>query len=65
MDLTITDLDAYIDEFEAKFPSDFGGYVINEDETTAEFTYTLVYTGDVYDYARTATAGRWIRPSPI
>ena len=55
VDLTITNLDAYIDEFEAKFPSDFGGYVTNEDETTAEFTYTLVYTGDVYDYAQDGT----------
>ena len=55
VDLTITDLDAYIDEFETKFPSDFGGYVTNEDETTAEFTYTLVYTGDVYDYAQDGT----------
>ena len=58
VDLTITNLDAYIDEFEAKFPSDFGGYVTNEDETTAEFTYTLVYTGDVYDYAQDGTG--WV-----
>lgn len=55
VDLTITNLDAYIKEFEGKFPSDFGGYVINEDETTAEFTYTLVYSGDVYDYAQDGT----------
>jgi len=55
VDLTITNLDAYIKEFEGKFPGDYGGYVINEDETTAEFTYTLVYSGDVYDYAQDGT----------
>lgn len=50
--LTITDLQPYVDAFNTKYNKNGSKphYVIDDEKTTATFTYTLKYTGSTLDY---------------
>ena len=59
VDLTITDLTPYIQAFMDKI--DGSGYVVDQDKTTAEFEFTLVYkmkSSGLKDYAQDGTG--WV-----
>ena len=50
--LTVTDLQPYVDAFDAKYNADGSKapYIIDADSTTATFSYILKYTGSTTDY---------------
>lgn len=51
--VTITDFAPYVEAFNAKYTG--ARYIMDEESTTAEFTYTLKYTGSTTEYKQDGT----------